>query len=184
MKVKTDQNVPVEAAEDLREAGHDAVTVDDEGLGGQPDARVADACRAEGRAILTLDLDFADIRVYPPGDYAGIIVLRPSLQTITNTRRLVGQVKGIFGSSMKGRFAFVPDIRDHRDLHCVDIAAQLNTPPARRKVPAHDPTSLLRRRYGTWTCWLPQPADSKRSRPIARSRAMHSNSWRHGCNLA
>jgi hypothetical protein len=53
---------------------------------------VADVCRAEGRAVLTLDLDFADIRVYPPSDYAGIIVLRPSVQTITNIRRLVGQV--------------------------------------------------------------------------------------------
>lgn len=28
------------------------------------------------RAIVTLDLDFADIRAYPPSDYAGIIVLR------------------------------------------------------------------------------------------------------------
>ncbi len=42
--------------------------------------------------MVTLDLDFSDIRVYPPNDYAGIIVLRPSVQTITNTRRLIGQV--------------------------------------------------------------------------------------------
>ncbi|SRR5579885_185672 len=92
MKFKTDENLPVEAAEDLRQAGHDALTVADEKLAGQPDVRVADVCRAEGRAVVTLDLDFADIRVYPPSDYAGIIVLRPSVQTITNIRRLVGQV--------------------------------------------------------------------------------------------
>jgi predicted nuclease of predicted toxin-antitoxin system len=92
MKFKTDENLPVEAAEEVRQAGHDAVTVGDQQLAGQPDARVADIYQAEGRALLTLDLDFADIRAYPPGDYAGIIVLRPSVQTITNIRRLVGQV--------------------------------------------------------------------------------------------
>jgi predicted nuclease of predicted toxin-antitoxin system len=92
MKFKTDENLPVEAAEDLRQACHVAVTVADQQLAGEPDIRVADACRAEGRAVVTLDLDFSDIRVYPPSDYAGIIVLRPSVQTITNIRRLVGQV--------------------------------------------------------------------------------------------
>jgi predicted nuclease of predicted toxin-antitoxin system len=92
MKFKTDENLPAEAAGDLRQAGHDAVTAADQRLAGASDVRVADVCRAEGRALLTLDLDFSDIRVYPPGDYVGIIVLRPSVQTITNIRRLVGQV--------------------------------------------------------------------------------------------
>jgi predicted nuclease of predicted toxin-antitoxin system len=77
---------------DLRQAGHDALTVANQQLAGQPDVRVAHVCRAEGRALLTLDLDFSDIRVYPPSDYSGIIVLRPSVQTITNIRRLAGQV--------------------------------------------------------------------------------------------
>ena len=92
MKFKTDENLPVEAAEDLRQAGHDALTVAEQHLAGQADVRVADVCRAEGRAVVTLDLDFSDIRVYPPSEYAGIVVLRPSVQTITNIRRLVGQV--------------------------------------------------------------------------------------------
>lgn len=33
-------------------------------------------CRAERRALVTIDLDFADIRHYPPGDYFGVVVLR------------------------------------------------------------------------------------------------------------
>jgi len=28
--------------------------------------------------MVTLDLDYPDIRAYPPADYAGVIVLRPS----------------------------------------------------------------------------------------------------------
>jgi predicted nuclease of predicted toxin-antitoxin system len=92
MKSKVDENMPVEAADDLRQAGYDCVTVADQNLAGQPDVRVAGVCQAEGRSVLTLDLDFADIRVYPPRNYAGIIVFRPSVQTVTNIRRLVRQV--------------------------------------------------------------------------------------------
>jgi predicted nuclease of predicted toxin-antitoxin system len=92
MKFKTDENMPIEAADDLRQAGYDALTVIDQKLAGQPDIQVAGVCKVEGRAMLTLDLDFSDIRAFPPSDYAGIIVLRPAVQTIANVRRLVGQV--------------------------------------------------------------------------------------------
>jgi predicted nuclease of predicted toxin-antitoxin system len=78
MKFKIDENMPVECAEDLRQAGHDALKVGEQQLAGQPDVRVAQVCQAESRALVTLDLDFSDIRAFPPGDYAGIIVLRPS----------------------------------------------------------------------------------------------------------
>lgn len=92
MKFKTDENLPIEVAEDFRRAGHDALTVADQKLAGQPDFRVADVCKAEEQAVVTLDLDFSNIRDYPPSNYAGIIVLRPSLQAITNIRRMVSQV--------------------------------------------------------------------------------------------
>ena len=32
--------------------------------------------KSERRVLVTLDLDFADIRAYPPTEYFGIIVLR------------------------------------------------------------------------------------------------------------
>lgn len=75
-KFKLDENLPQEAADVLRGSGHDAVSVMDQQMGGQPDANLAAVCRRENRAILTLDLDFADIRGYPPADYPGIVVLR------------------------------------------------------------------------------------------------------------
>jgi hypothetical protein len=34
------------------------------------------ACRDEGRALITLDLDFSNPLVFPPQEYAGIAVLR------------------------------------------------------------------------------------------------------------
>ena len=76
LKIKVDENLPAEAAMLLSAAGHDALTVLDQRLGGQSDPKIGAVCQSEGRAIVTLDLDFADIRQYPPADYAGIIVMR------------------------------------------------------------------------------------------------------------
>jgi predicted nuclease of predicted toxin-antitoxin system len=75
-KFKIDENLPIEAAKLLCGAGHDAVTIGDQRMTGQPDSHVAAVCQREARAIVTLDLGFADIRAYPPSDHAGIIVLR------------------------------------------------------------------------------------------------------------
>ena len=76
MKFKVDENLPIEVGAILTEAGHDAETVADEALIGAPDPKLADVARDEERALVSLDLDFADIRVYPPHEYPGIIVFR------------------------------------------------------------------------------------------------------------
>src|SRR5438034_9728532 len=80
LKFKIDQNLPAEAAELLVRAGYDALTVNDQKLGGAEDDRIAAICRDEGRALVTLDLDFADIRQYPQGNRAGVLVLRLAAQ--------------------------------------------------------------------------------------------------------
>jgi predicted nuclease of predicted toxin-antitoxin system len=76
MRFKIDENLPVEARDLLQRAGHDAATVGDEMLSGKSDLTIAAVCIREQRSIVSLDLDFADIRSYPPSDYPGIIVLR------------------------------------------------------------------------------------------------------------
>jgi hypothetical protein len=43
--------------------------------GGAGDSEVAAHARQHSRAPITRDFDFADIRNYPPHEYAGIIVL-------------------------------------------------------------------------------------------------------------
>ena len=88
MRAKLDENLPVEAAELLRGAGWNCDTVRDEGLGGAEDPKVGAACRAEARVLFTLDLDFSDIRTYPPNEYVGIVVLRPA----EPSRRMVLQM--------------------------------------------------------------------------------------------
>lgn len=76
MRFKIDENLPVEIAELLQQAGYDAETVHSENLTGAYDENIANVCRTEGRAIVTLDMGFSDIRAYPPPDYAGRIVFR------------------------------------------------------------------------------------------------------------
>lgn len=76
MKFKVDENLPIEIAELLRQAGHDALTVLDQSMGGFKDGHLAGICRTEGRALVTLDLDFSNIQAYPPSEHPGIIVLR------------------------------------------------------------------------------------------------------------
>ncbi|MBK5963937.1 hypothetical protein CCR95_07515 [Thiocystis minor] len=92
MKFKTDENLPVEVAALLCDSGHDAFTVVDQQMAGHPDCDVAAVCRAEQRALVTLDLDFADPRTYPPDLYCGLIVLRPRVQTISMFQRLTKQL--------------------------------------------------------------------------------------------
>ena len=80
MKFKIDENLPVEIADFLTRAGHDAVTVGDEALTGQIDNVIVQACQEEERALLTLDLDFADIRSYPPQRHFGLVIIRSKRQ--------------------------------------------------------------------------------------------------------
>ncbi len=76
MKFKVDENLPIEVAELLRQAGHDAATVLEQHLSGGADSDIALICQREERILITMDLDFSDIRGYPPAEYPGLIVLR------------------------------------------------------------------------------------------------------------
>ena len=76
-------DLPTEAAEILRGAGFAADTVGEENLSGADAATVASASRSDGRILVTLDLDFANIRAYSPGEHTGIIILRMKRQDKT-----------------------------------------------------------------------------------------------------
>jgi predicted nuclease of predicted toxin-antitoxin system len=76
LKFKLDENMPADLATLLQDYGHDAADVFAEGLAGASDPPVLSAAAREGRVLLTFDLDFADVRNYPPGTHAGIVVFR------------------------------------------------------------------------------------------------------------
>jgi hypothetical protein len=105
VKLKLDENVPVDLLDDLRAAGHDADSVYGEGLGGAHDTPLLGRLKDEGRALLTLDVRLADVRVHPPAAFAGIVPFRPR------------------GS---GRRAVIAFVRRHLpDIYPLDLAGKL-----------------------------------------------------------
>ena len=62
MKLKLDENLSRHLKPLLTGLGHDVLTA---------------AALREERMLLTLDLEFADLRKYPPGSHPGIILFRP-----------------------------------------------------------------------------------------------------------
>ena len=76
MKFKLDENLGSHTAQLFAAEGHDVQTIPQERLSGTDDQHLFDVCVAEGRCLVTLDLDFADTLRFRPEASAGIAVLR------------------------------------------------------------------------------------------------------------
>ena len=76
MHFKIDENLPARLKTLIDDAGHSASTVLDEGLAGAADPRIMEVCRHEEFALLTLDLEFANVVAYPAGSHHGVFVIR------------------------------------------------------------------------------------------------------------
>ena len=112
MRVKLDENLPVQFKRLFEESGHHADTVIDEGMAGAADAEVMAACLAEDRILVTLDMDFADIRSYPPSEFPGIVVLRLANQARDRLLELgTALVDALARSSPSGQLWIVESTR-------------------------------------------------------------------------
>ncbi|MGH9186484.1 MAG: DUF5615 family PIN-like protein [Acidimicrobiales bacterium] len=76
MRLNLDENLGRRWVDKIRDAGHEADTVHAEALTDAADVAVIEATVAAGRALVTLDLDFANPLRLPPEQAAGIAVLR------------------------------------------------------------------------------------------------------------
>lgn len=76
MRFLIDANLPRAVIAVVQNLGHQAEFARDIGLASATDEKIASHALQYRAALLTRDLDFADIRQYPPDRYSGIVVLR------------------------------------------------------------------------------------------------------------
>lgn len=76
MKLKLDENLGPVVAGPLAAAGHDVTTVAGQGHSGIEDRDLLEVCVAEGRCLVTMDLEFANPLLFPPRRHKGVIAIR------------------------------------------------------------------------------------------------------------
>jgi len=76
IQIKVDEDLPTQVAELFAQHGYEAATVVAQGWKGLPDEQLWPRVQREGRLLVTADKGFADLRSYPPGSHAGILLLR------------------------------------------------------------------------------------------------------------
>jgi len=86
VKFKLDENLPASSAAILAGAGQ---------LSGATDPEVVAADTAAGRVLISLDVGLGDIRAYPPGRHAGIVVLRLTDQSATAVSEAVSDLAAL-----------------------------------------------------------------------------------------
>jgi predicted nuclease of predicted toxin-antitoxin system len=92
-----DANMPKDSAAVVQAAGHLPVFLRDVGLRSAPDTTIAAFARANAMAIITRDFDFADVRLFPPNQFAGIVVLQ--VPDSAGTPMICALMRDFFGQS-------------------------------------------------------------------------------------
>lgn len=76
MRIKLDENLPAALTTDLSQLGHNVDSVFTESLKGRPDKEIWNAAQQAERFLITQDLDFSDVRRYPPKEHPGVLIIR------------------------------------------------------------------------------------------------------------
>jgi predicted nuclease of predicted toxin-antitoxin system len=90
MRFLADMGVAIRVVEWLRDQGHDAVHLRDEGLQRMADDKIFRKAIAENRVLLTFDLDFGEIVAFSGRQKAKVVLFR--LQN-TRTPHLIERLK-------------------------------------------------------------------------------------------
>lgn len=110
MRFKIDENLHDEVADLLTNAGYDAHTVHAEDLSGAEDADLARRYALEDRVLISLDLDFADIRMHPPSASPGLIVMRVGSQNRRHVLSIMQRVLTLLQrKTVRGKLWIVSD---------------------------------------------------------------------------
>ena len=108
MKLKLDECVDARLAVNLKQAGHEAVTTQQQGLHGIEDGRLYHLCKNEGYVLVTLDIHFSNPLNFDPKYTPGIVVLRGPNDLFATTHKLVETLtEGLKREKPEGRLWIV-----------------------------------------------------------------------------
>jgi predicted nuclease of predicted toxin-antitoxin system len=94
MRFLADMGVSARVVEWLRESGHDAVHVRDDGLQRLENGRICEKAAAEGRILLTFDLDFGEILALSGGRIVSVVLFRLNN---TTTPFVIRRLRAVLG---------------------------------------------------------------------------------------
>jgi predicted nuclease of predicted toxin-antitoxin system len=110
MRFLLDANLPRSALAVFSRFGHEAELARDIGMASSSDTEIAAHALKTGSVLLTRDLDFADIRRYPPEQFVGLIVLRlPENMVAAEIAGVIARFlsEPLFVNSLAGHLAIV-----------------------------------------------------------------------------
>lgn len=114
MRFLADMGLSVQVVEWLREQGHEAVHLREEGLHRLPNGEIFMKASSEKRVILTFDLDFGEIAALAKGDKASVVVFRlHNTRTFNVIKRLAAVLEVSIDALSKGAVITVEESR-HR----------------------------------------------------------------------
>jgi predicted nuclease of predicted toxin-antitoxin system len=95
LTIKLDENLSRHLSKPLEAEGHKVSTAAQEGMLGRSDSELAAAAARSGMMVFTLDLEFGDLRKYPPGSHAGVVLFRPrSMGPLSVAKYVLDFVRG------------------------------------------------------------------------------------------
>lgn len=110
MKLLLDENLSSRHASELRAEGHDAVAVLEAGLSGAADEEVLRFAVENGRVLVTLDADFANVMRFPPERTLGVVRLKVHPATEERIRQMIRRALLLLENiDLAGRLAVVDE---------------------------------------------------------------------------
>ncbi len=86
MKFLADMGISPRVVSTLRERGHEAIHLQEQGLGKMPDGDILAKALTEGRVLLTHDLDFGELLAASGGRLPSVIIFRLRDMRVDNVK--------------------------------------------------------------------------------------------------
>ena len=114
MNFLADECVYSITTQSLRTWGHNVLTAQEIGLAGKPDETILTYAVEHRRVLITIDMDFSNIRRYPPKSHTGIIVLKIRPRSVEKVHNVLAQVLRDVSAEQLGKSLVIVDQGKYR----------------------------------------------------------------------